>query len=108
MDPSFGNIPPIPVSSRKSGESHQLKTGEMIIMPDGKPHAFVEGEFFGNGRGWLGQVVPAVTAELIRGNVLELTLWAGKNKLCPTLTIELSVAWICYLAYRLVKQAYKL
>ena len=30
---------------------------------------FVEGELFGNGRGWLGQVVAAVSAELELGRI---------------------------------------
>jgi len=36
----------------------------------------------------------AAAAELIGGNVLELTLWAGQKKLCPKRMTELSSAGI--------------
>ena len=42
----------------------------------------------------------AVAAEFFAGNFLEFTPWASKNKPCPTLTTELSVAGIINLALR--------
>jgi hypothetical protein len=55
---------------------------------------FVEGELFGNGRGWLGQVVAAVTTKFASWLVNCITRWAGDGNLLPAFIAEIQAIGI--------------